>query len=199
MDNQKKNYWKISFILIIWFTGMGCGIFSSISNQTLATPTPTLSGGAGILTPTVEQNSCEGLTGTLELQLLIGPSEAVGLEPTTTASIPFSVETVGESYLVSSSGPVDYYEDVYEAEWGSFTVTFEGETVISGECLSQDDRSQLNILLEMAGEQIVTIIVEGTETTFPWSGTPTINASFPLMDGAQAQGEGWQLILHLNR
>ena len=199
MDNQKKNFLTISLILIICLTGIGCRSFSDFGNQVSPTPTPTLPGGAGGLPePPDEQNPCEGLTGNLELQLLIGPSDAVGLAPTTAARIPFAVETVDGTYLVSGSGPVDYYEDVYEAEWGSFSVTFEGETTIKGECISHEDRNELDIQLEMTGEQIVTIIVEGTETTFPWSGTPTIDASFPLVDGAQAQGEGWQLILNLN-
>ena len=198
MDNQKKNYFTISAILIFLLAGTGCGIFSELSDQVLPTPTPTLPGGSGVIAPTDDQNPCEGLAGSLELQLLIGPSEAVGLEPTTAARIPFAVENVDGEYRVSGSGPVDYYEDIYEAEWGSFTVTFEGETVISGECLSQEDQNMLDIQVEMAGEQTVTIIVEGTETTFPWSGTPTIEASFPLLDGAQAQGEGWQLVLHLD-
>lgn len=198
MDNQKKKYLTISVILIICLTGMGCRVFSGLGNQGNPTPTPTLPGGGEVIEPTVGKNPCEGLTGTLELQLLIGPSDAVGLEPTTAARIPFAVENVDGEYRVSGSGPVDYYEDVYEAEWGSFTVTFEGETSINGDCISQGDRNELDIQVEMAGEQIVTVIVDGSETTFPWSGTPTIDASFPLMDGAQAQGEGWLLILHLN-
>jgi len=121
------------------------------------------------------------------------------LEPTTAARIPFIVKPLGGNDIVSGNGPVEYYEDIYEAEWGSFSVTFEGETAISGECLSLDDQNELNIQVNMADKQTITIIVEGTETTFPWSGTPTIEASFPLVDGAQAQGEGWQLILHLDQ
>jgi len=85
-----------------------------------------------------------------------------------------------------------------EAEWGSFTVKFDGETTISGECVSKDAKGILSVLLEMDGSQTVEVVVEGVTSTFPWVGTPQLNTSFPIEDGAQVQGEGWVLVLHLN-
>ncbi len=84
------------------------------------------------------------------------------------------------------------------ADWGSFSVQFEGETTVSGECTSAVDSGQLNFLVEMAGEQTVVIVAGGMETTYPWVGTPQVEASFPLQDGAEVLGEGWSLSLHLN-
>jgi hypothetical protein len=102
------------------------------------------------------------------------------------------------NHQVIGNGPITYYEEILQAEWGSFSVIFEGETEISGTCFFQEDQAWLDIILQMNGEQIVTVVVEGMEMTYPWSGTPTIQASFPLQEGAQAKGEGWLLLLHLN-
>jgi len=101
-------------------------------------------------------------------------------------------------HQVTSNGPITYYEDILQAEWGSFSVIFDGETEISGTCFFQEDRAWLGIVLQMNGEQIVTVGVECMEMTYPWTSTPTIQASFPLQEGAQAKGEGWLLRLHLN-
>jgi hypothetical protein len=199
MFNQKKR-WRLWAILVpVCFLTLSCSLFSGLGNTVAPTPTPTTIGGGGIVVTEQEpQNPCEGVTGKLELQLLVGPSEAVGLEPMTYAEIPFSTVVEGNSYLITSGGPVDYYEDVYEAEWGTYTVTFEGETTIQGECMPGDGTGTLNFSLEMSGEQIVEVVVEGAVSTYPWAGTPQIEASFPLEEGAQVSGEGWTLILHLN-
>jgi hypothetical protein len=162
------------------------------------TPTPTEFAGGAVVTPAEGQNACEGLTGTLELQLLIGPSEAVGLSPYTFATIPFQVIHEGDSYLVQGGGPVEYYEDILTADWGSFAVTFEGDTAVQGECLASDGDGTLDVIVEMVGQQTVVVTVEGMETTYPWEGSPTVEATFPLVEGAQVSGEGWNLTLHLN-
>ena len=132
------------------------------------------------------------------MQLLIGPSEAVGLTPYTFANIPFQVVNVDSSYLVEGGGPVEYYEDILTADWGSFAVVFEGDTTVSGECIASDGDGTLNVMVEMAGQQTVVVTVDAMEYTYPWEGSPTVEASFPLTDGAQVGGEGWALTLHLN-
>lgn len=198
MFDQKKRWAIWTILILVGFLLLSCSLFSGLGDVVTATPTPTTMGGGVVVTDQEPQNSCEGVSGTLELQLLVGPSDAVGLEPFTYANIPFTVVGEDGAYLVTGGGPVEYYEDVYEAEWGTYTVTFEGETTIEGECLSQDGSGQLDFILEMDGEQIIEVVVEGAVTTYPWTGTPQIEVSFPLEDGAQADGEGWSLILHLN-
>jgi len=198
MLDQKKRRSLWAILIPVCLLLLSCSLFSGLGDALSATPTPTTIGGGVVVTEQSPQNPCEAVSGTLELQLLIGPSEAVGLEPLTYAEIPFAVTAEGGSYLITSGGPVDYYEDAYEAEWGTYTVTFEGETTIQGECISQDGSGQIDIVLEMSGEQIVEVVVEGAVSTYPWVGTPQVEASFPLEDGAQVSGEGWVLILHLN-
>lgn len=179
---------------------VGCGLPSSqgTEDSTNATPTPTKITGQVIVTPDNSQNICDGLAGTLEMQLLIGPSEAVGLSPYTFATIPFQVVQEGSIYFVEGGGAVEYYEDLLTADWGSFGVTFEGDTSVSGECIPSGEGGTLNVTVEMDGQQTVVVTVEGMETTYPWEGSPTVEASFPLAEGAQIDGEGWALILHLN-
>ena len=147
-------------------------------------------------TPSV--NHCEGLKGYLELQILVGPAEAVGLEPVTVGEIPFSVVQGGDTYQVEGGGPLESFSDVLTAEWGTYTVTFEGDTSVSGDCISSDDTAILTLMVEMTGDQNVEIIYEGTQMNYPWSGTNQIETSLPVVDGAQQSGEGWIIILHLN-
>ena len=162
------------------------------------TPTPTtMPGGDGMTLTEDPQNPCDGLSGTLELQLLVGPSEAVGLTPYTFATIPFVVVKEGEVYLVEGNGATEYFEEVLTAEWGSYTVQFEGETTVSGTCVANEAINALNVYLQMEGEQMVVVVVEEMELTYPWVGTPEVIASFPITDGAQVGGEGWNLVLHL--
>jgi len=196
---RKKDFWAI--LILMSMTTFACSIFSGLGNNDVvrATPTPTDSGGPiGVIEPTIVVNDpCKGLMGTLELQLLIGPSEAVGLEPYTFATIPFTVTVEEDDYLIEGGGPIDYYENILEAEWGSFSVIFDGEIITTGVC-DPENSGQLNFELEMIGEQIVEVVVDGSTTTFPWSGTPSINVSFPIENGAEKSGEGWILVLRIN-
>jgi hypothetical protein len=194
---KKLGVWILIILVII--STLGCNLLSSLGigdGASEATPTPTiLPGGSAGQTG---ENPCEGLSGSIELQLLVGPSEAVGLEPYTMASVPFEVTMDGEVYLVEGSGQTAFYQDVLEAEWGTYSVQFDGEIRISGTCVGAEAPGTLNLYLEMDGEQTVVVVVEGQEMTYPWAGMPTLMASFPIRDGAQQSGEGWTLILHLN-
>jgi hypothetical protein len=192
-----------ALIIIIGCFISACRLFSGLAPSPALTESSTAS---PTLTPTIESagkftpepNPCDGLSGSLKLELLIGPSDAVGLEPFTFADIPFVVVREGDSYRVTGGGPIQYYEDVYQAEWGTFSVTFDGETTLGGECISNDETEVLTIDLEMAGEQTIEVVYDGITTTFPWEGTPRMILNFPIEDGAQEQGEGWVVILHLN-
>ena len=61
---------------------------------------------------------CDGLGGNIEMQVLVGPSEVVGLEPLAIGTIPFTVRSDGEVNLIEGGGLIDY-QDVLEKEWGS--------------------------------------------------------------------------------
>jgi hypothetical protein len=78
-------------------------------------------------------------------------------------------------------------------------VQFEGETAVSGTCVAVGETGTLNVFIEMDGQQTVIIVVEGTETTYPWTGTPSVTASFPIANGAEFGGEGWNLVLRINQ
>lgn len=194
---RKKHSFMLFTILMLVASLASCNALPSPGSTTGATPTPTDMAG-GIVITQESSDPCENLNGTFELQLLIGPSEAVGLSPYTFAKIPFQVVKDSNSYLVEGGGAVEYYEDILTADWGSFAVTFDGVTSVSGECLSTGDEATLNTLIEMTGQQIVVVTVEGVEYTYPWEGSPQVEASFPLLDGAQVSGEGWALTLHIH-
>ena len=57
---------------------------------------------------------------------------------------------------------------------------------------------QLDLVLEMTGEQLVVVKAEGFQGEYPWSGTQTRELTFPVEEGATAQGEGWIISLHLD-
>ena len=160
------------------------------------TPTPT-PGAAPAIPPTPsESSSCQGLAGQLEVQVLVGPAEAVGLEPVAVGNVPFSVTTSDPPYLVEGQGPISY-EAVLEREWGTYTVTMDMETSVQGECSGDAGSEQLTLVLEMTGEQLVVVEAEGFQGEYPWAGTQTRDLSFPLEEGATAEGEGWAVVLHL--
>lgn len=199
MRQQRKYLILVYLMIFLGFSFSGCGRLSSSEQEALKSPTPTPTEPSSVVAPDSQSgNPCQELTAKLELQILVGPSEAVGLEPVTVGEIPFVVLDEGNTYMVEGSSKLDSYSDVLSAEWGTYTVTFEGVTVVSGECVSSGDDAELNLNVEMTGEQNVEIIYEGTELNYPWSGTTQIDTTLPVEDGAQQVGEGWILILHLN-
>ena len=117
--------------------------------------------------------------------------------PVTLGEIPFNILSTGDSYIVEGGGPLEYYSDVLSAAWGTYSVTFEGDTNVSGECVATGEDAQLILAVEMTGDQNVEIVYEGTQMNFPWSGTSQIEVTLPVINGAQQQGEGWLLTLNL--
>ena len=132
------------------------------------------------------------------MQVLIGPSDAVGLEPVAVGSIPFTVVAEGEEYSIAGDGAITY-EDVLEKEWGTYSVSFDMDAVVSGTCLGAEQTGMLNMLVEASGEQFVEVRAEGYQGDFPWSGSQAFDLSFPIEEGATAEGEGWAFVLHLNQ
>ena len=140
---------------------------------------------------------CDGLSGELEVQVLVGPAEAVGLEPVAVGGIPFSVVSDGEVYVVQGEGAISY-QQILEGEWGTYSVSLDMEGTIEGECGGDRGSEGLSILVEMSGVQTVEVRAEGFQGDYPWAGTHELNLSFPLEDGATSQGEGWVFVLHLS-
>lgn len=161
------------------------------------TPTPTPDGGGVEITPTASENRCAGLSGTLELQVLVGPAEVVGLEPIAIGDIPFSVNSENGVNIIQGSGGISY-EDVLAKEWGTYTVSFSMDADLSGECTGEAGSEVLNMTIEVSGEQMVEVVAEGFQGEYPWSGSHSFDLSFPAVDGATQEGEGWAFVLHLN-
>ncbi len=193
MINKYKKWEFLSLMLVINLTLVGCGIFSGVETNPVSTVTPTNSGGMAALS-----NPCEGHSGTLEMQILVGPSEAVGMEPIAVGDIPFIVVNKGDRYSIEGGGPLNFEPQVITAEWGSYTVYFDANTKVTGSCILSDDGEMLDMIVSMSGEQLVEVVVEGIQRDYPWSGTHELQVTFPLEDGAQGEGEGWLLILHLD-
>lgn len=159
-----------------------------------ATSTPTPTPSAGPLPAAASR--CEGLAGQLEVLILVGPAEAVGLEPVAVGSVPFAVTTSAPRYLVEGQGPISY-EATLAREWGTYAVTMDMQTAVQGECSGEAGSEQLGLVLEMTGEQLVVVDAEGFHGEYPWAGTQSRDLAFPLEEGATAQGEGWAVVLHL--
>jgi len=160
------------------------------------TPTPTPTGEPlPISTQPPAATRCDGLAGELEIQVLVGPAEAVGLEPAAVGSVPFAVTASGSPYSVEGQGPISY-EATLAQEWGTYTVTMDLEMAVQGECSGQAGSERLDLVLEMTGEQLVVVDAEHFHGEYPWAGTQSLDLTFPLEEGATAQGEGWVVALH---
>ncbi len=141
-----------------------------------------------------EASSCQGLRGALAVEVLVGPAEIVGLEPVVIGEIPFSVG--GDGTVAGATSIL--YEDVLEKEWGTYTVFFEGDVFLAGECQDGSDGSALDLSVEFTGEQLVVVEFGGSVQEYPWSGTRELNFSMPVVEGAREEGEGWAFELRLD-
>jgi hypothetical protein len=208
MKHNRNKKWKI---ILVWGMGialftMACGLSSNLKPTSTPmltltstpTTTPTVVTGGGIVTPTPNLNICEGLAGTFEMQVLVGPSDAVGLEPVAIGDIPFSVTSDSGIYIVQGSGSISY-QDVLAEEWGTYTVNFDLEAAVQGECKGDEQTGVLNITINTSGEQLVEVRSEGFQGDYPWSGPHDFDLNIPIVEGATAEGEGWAFVLHINK
>ena len=187
-----------SLLFLACFLVSGCAAAPEPGTEPVATPTPTEM--SGVLPQLTEASRpCTGLSGSLEMQILVGPSEAVGMEPVAVGEIPFSVVSQGETDAIEGGGPINFAEQVYEAEWGTYSVTFAADTQVSGKCESSDKGEVLDMVIVMEGEQMVSVRAEGFSGDYPWSGTQTLEVRLPAEDGVSQSGEGWTLVLHLGQ
>lgn len=163
------------------------------------TPTPTPAPVVIDRSPTPAPHGiCAGMSGFLEVQILVGPAEAVGLAPHAVGNLPFSFSADGPPYRISGSGAVEY-ADVLSEEWGTYTVSLAMQGVITGECVESDATATLNMHIELSGDQLVEVNAEDFQGSYPWSGTHAFDLAFPAEEGATASGEGWSFVLHLSR
>lgn len=190
--SNKNIQWRYRFALIfILFLVLGCNLLSN-TNPPSSLPTPTITNSLGSV-----QNRCDGLNGTLELSILVGPSDAAGLEPFSVGEIPFSITSDGDTFTVQGGGAL-IYEDTLEAEWGTYSVKFNMNTNVTGTCDLTEAGEILKLKLEAGGDQMVEVVAEGFQGDYPWTGTHNFDLRFPLEEGTQEEGEGWRLTLHLN-
>ncbi|MGD8518912.1 MAG: hypothetical protein PVG54_18245 [Anaerolineae bacterium] len=159
------------------------------------TPTPVVVA-PGPTTPVPETSRCAGLAGSIEVQILVGPAEVAGLEPVAVGSVPFAVASDQAPYAVQGSTPIAY-ADVLVQEWGTYAVTMDVQATISGECSGVSGAETLDLTVEIAGEQLVEVDAGSFHGEYPWNGSASVPAIFPLQEGATAEGEGWSLVLHL--
>lgn len=187
----------ISILVLLLLSACGNnGTTTPLQDTSTSTPTPTVVVVEQPPTPTPPISPCAGLAGELEIQVLVGPSEAVGLAPDAVGGIQFAVTSDEAPYLVQGSGGIDY-ADTLTKEWGTYEVTMNMTGNITGECIATDEGATLDIILEMTGSQVVVVTAEGFSQTYPWEGTNTFNLAFPLEDGASVEGEGYSFVLHL--
>lgn len=190
MKNNQNIMGKIIIGMGIAIIILGCGVSTSIS----PTPTPTNSN-----FPSSNSNDrCEGLSGELEMQILVGPADVVGLEPFAVGNIPFSVVSEGGANVIEGGGAISY-QDVLVQEWGTYTVVFDLEAVVSGTCEGDEQGGVLNMTVQTSGDQLVEVRAEGFQGDYPWTGSHEFNLVFPIEAGAKAEGEGWTFLLHLNK
>jgi hypothetical protein len=161
-----------------------------------STPTPAGMGGE-IVPPTQSVGICAGLGGSLEMQVLIGPSDAVGLEPVAVGNIPFTIVSNDGINIAQGSGPITY-QDILVEDWGTYTVSFDMVASVSGACEESEQGGVLNLFISTSGEQLVEVEAQGFQGSYPWAGSPEIDISLPIEEGATAQGEGWAFVLHLD-
>jgi len=189
MKNKLNMMGKLIIALSLTIFIVGCSISPTVN----PTPTPTESGSP--ISSSI--NLCNGLSGELEMQILVGPAEIVGLEPIAVGNIPFSVIIDGGTNVVSGSGTISY-QDVLEREWGTYTVEFDQEALVTGTCEISGESGVLIITVQTSGSQLVEVRAEGFQGDYPWSGTHTFDLVLPIKEGAIAQGEGWAFVLHIN-
>ncbi len=195
----KKVNRNLFFILGTMLIMMACSLFSGQDTKPAPdlTPTPTPNIISGNITDTPEStNRCEGLSGVFEVQLLVGPSEAVGLEPYAIGEIPFSVVSNEEPFFIEGTNSIAY-DDVLVETWGTYTVSFNMDFTLTGECSGEVGAEQLMVDVTMSGEQLVKVEADEFQGEYPWSGTQEKALVFILQEGATARGEGWQLVLHI--
>ena len=124
-------------------------------------------------------------------------AEAFRSEPTAIGKVPLGVNSPSAPYILEGTNAINY-ESVLEERWGTYSVFFNMDINISGDCLVDTSDEQLDLIVKYSGEQLVEIEAEGFQGEYPWSGTDKIAISLLLQNGATIRSEGWQFVLHVD-
>jgi hypothetical protein len=193
---RKKSTLSAIIFLTVLVMLSSCGSEPAAIEDPTATPTPTKIIQVVPPTQTATPSRCAGLAGELEIMVLVGPAEVVGLEPYSVGTIPFSVVSDEAPYLIQGGGNLDY-ADILTKEWGTYEVTLNLDFVITGNCNADGNGGDLALAVEMTGSQMVEVNAEGFHGEYPWQGTYPFEFTFPLEEGASYAGEGFTFVLHL--
>lgn len=164
------------------------------------TPPPTATA-APSPTPSPTASPCEGVSGNLEVRVLVGPAAAVGLETHAVGSIPFSVSPEGPPFAVDAGGHISFHDVLSEDEI-HYDVSFEADVSFDGVCEIGPGGAQLLLGLVMAWDQVVEVTAEDFHEVYPADGENAADLTLPLIDGATASvggGEGMEVVLRLGR
>lgn len=183
-------------VLIIVVLSPSCSSGPAINEVPTATPTPTKIIQAAPPTQTIIPSRCAELSGELEIQVLVGPAEIVGLTPYSVGSIPFSVTSAEAPFTIQGGGSFDY-DDILVEEWGTYEVSLSMSGSVNGTCVDDGSGQQLALNLELTGSQLVVVTAEGFSGEYPWEGTLPFDLVFPIEEGASISGEGYVIVLHL--
>ncbi len=153
-----------------------------------STPTVTILDSTATSPP---EGHCQGLSGTVEIQILVGPAAATGMEPMSVGEIPFAVSAQDQSIDGNTHLA---YANTTPYDWGSYAVNLDLDASLTGKCAD----NLLNMSVELSGDQNVIVVYDQITQTYPWNGSASVDASFPLEEGATAQGGGWLMVLHLD-
>lgn len=197
MFTNRNTFSRLIGILILLVIISSCSSPMPAADDSRTTPTPTEAFLEVPATLDIPPSPREGRTGELDVQVLVGPAEVVDLPPHLIGSIPFSVTTDENPFLVQGGGDIDYGEILVE-EWGTYEVKMVMQITVDGECVERDSGGELHLALEMTGTQLVEVTSPEFHGVYPWEGTHTLVLEFPLEEGAIMEGEGWTFILHLN-
>jgi len=196
---SKKTITSVSAIILLITSILlaSCNGEIAVAEDPTATPTPTKVVQVVPPTQTETPSKCAGFAGELEVQVLVGPAEAVGLEPFTVGNISIGVTSAEAPYFIQGSGRADYSEILTE-EWGTYEVTMNLDFIVDGECADDGATGQLFLTVEMSGSQLVVVTSEGFYGEYPWEGTHTVELEFPVEEGATISGEGYVFVLHVS-
>ncbi len=194
-NKYRSSFGAIIFLIVLVILS-ACSSAPAASEDPTVTPTPTIVMQVVLPTSTEIPSKCAGLAGELEVQVLVGPAEIVGLEPHAVGNIPFAVTTGETPYLIQGGGGIDY-SDLLAEEWGTYEVTMNLDLTVTGDCDADENGGGLVMVVEMTGNQLVVVIADGFHGEYPWEGTHTIDLDFPLEEGASFAGDGYAFILHL--
>jgi hypothetical protein len=210
----RKRWWSVVILLAGVILGVaGCGPGSAPVPEVVpptetarapaeeemptATPPPAPTATSTPAAGGAPAGPCAGLSGAIEVQVLVGPAEAAGLEPVAVGQVPFSVAGESPPYAVAGQETIAY-DAVLEQEWGTYAVTMDMDVTVEGTCEARQGQGQLQVQVRMSGEQLVEVDAGDFHGEYPWSGERALEAAFPLEDGATVSGEGWVLVLRLD-